>query len=264
MKGSTSISPARSRSIRTRDLVAALDAAEGGAGDAAAGDQQARDDVEGLSLAGDAGDGAKAPGHARRFDRLAHHGDVAGRLEGVVGAEAAGHLEDRLDGALSALEHVGRALAAGQLEPLRREVDADDPLGALQPAAGDRAEADHPRAEDDAGAAGLDRGGVDRRAEAGREAAGEEAGVLERRLRVDLGQGDLRHHRVLGEGRAAHEVADAVALAGDPGGAVGQEALVLLLADRHAEVGPRVEAVDALAALGREEGDDVVARARAR
>src|SRR3954451_17590382 len=34
------------------NLVAALDAPEGGAGDAAAGDQQARDDVEGLPLAG--------------------------------------------------------------------------------------------------------------------------------------------------------------------------------------------------------------------
>ena len=34
---------------------------------------------------------------------------------------------------------------------------------------------------------------------------------------------------------------------------------VLLLADRHAEVGPRVDAVDALAALGREQRDDVVA-----
>jgi hypothetical protein len=36
--------------------------------------------------------------------------------------------------------------------------------------------------------------------------------------------------------------------------------LVLLLADRQAEVGALVEAVDALPALGREEGDDVVAR----
>jgi hypothetical protein len=33
-----------------RDLVAALDAAEGGAGDAAAGDQQTGDDVEGSPL----------------------------------------------------------------------------------------------------------------------------------------------------------------------------------------------------------------------
>ena len=77
---------------------------------------------------------------------------------------------------------------------------------------------------------------------------------------LDLRQRDLRHHRVLGEGRAAHEAADLLAVAGDPRRPVGQVALVLLLADRQAEVGARVEAVDALAALGREEGDDVVAR----
>ena len=39
----------------------------------------------------------------------------------------------------------------------------------------------------------------------------------------------------------------------------GQVALALLLADREAEVRPRREAVDALAALRREERDDVVA-----
>ena len=96
-------------------------------------------------LPGDAGDRAQAPAHPRRLDRLAHHRDVAGRLEGVVGAEAAGHLEDPLDGVVAADERVGRALAARQLEPRRREVDADDPLGALQAAAGDRAEPDHAR-----------------------------------------------------------------------------------------------------------------------
>ena len=41
--------------------------------------------------------------------------------------------------------------------------------------------------------------------------------------------------------------------------AVRQVALVLLLADRQAEVGPRAEAMHALAALRREQGDDVVA-----
>src|SRR4051794_3401439 len=89
-----------------RNLVAALDAAEGGAGDAAAGDQKARDDVEGLSPAGHSGDGAQPPAHPRRLDRLAHHRDVAGRLEGVVSAEAAGQLEDPLDRPLPALEQV--------------------------------------------------------------------------------------------------------------------------------------------------------------
>ena len=43
------------------------------------------------------------------------------------------------------------------------------------------------------------------------------------------------------------------------GGPVGQVALVLLLADRHAEVRARADAVHALATLGREERHDVVA-----
>src|SRR3954471_24002003 len=59
-------------------LVAALDAAEGGAGHAAAGDQHARDDVQRLPLAGHAGDRAKAPAHAGGLDGLAHDLHVAG------------------------------------------------------------------------------------------------------------------------------------------------------------------------------------------
>ena len=78
---------------------------------------------------------------------------MPGRLERVVGAEAARQVEDLLHRVGPAGEHVGRALPARELEPLRREVDGDDPLGALQPAAGDRAEADEAGAEDDAGRA---------------------------------------------------------------------------------------------------------------
>ena len=105
----------------------------------------------------------------------------------------------------------------------------------------------------------LDLGRVDRRAETGREPAGEQAGAVERRLGIDLRERDLGHHRVLGEGRGAHEVADLLAVAPQSGCAVGQIPLVLLVADRQAEVGPIVAAVDALAALRREQGDDVVA-----
>src|SRR5687768_4039607 len=47
-----------------RHALAALDAAERGAGDPAAGDQEPRDDVERLALAGHPGDGAEAPSHA--------------------------------------------------------------------------------------------------------------------------------------------------------------------------------------------------------
>ena len=85
------------------------------------------------------------------------------------------------------------------------------------------------------------------------------ARALERRLGVDLRERDLRHHRVLGERRGAHEVADRLAARREPRRAVGQVALVLLLADREAEVRAVAQAVDALAALRREERDDVVA-----
>src|SRR5205823_3660621 len=93
-----------------------------------------------------------------------------------------------------------------------------------------------------------------------REPAGEEARAVERRLARDLRERDLRHHRVLREGRRAHEVADRLAVAGKARRAVGEEALPLPLADREAEVRPLVAAVQALAALRREERDDVIAR----
>src|SRR5205085_1167804 len=128
------------------------------------------------------------------------------------------------------------------------------------PAAGDRAEADHAGSEDDARRACLNRGGVHRRPEPGGEAAGEETGAVERRVRRDLRERDLRHHGVVGEGRGAHEVADRPAVGiREARRAVGEVALVLLLADREADVRPFVAAVDALATLRREERDDVVA-----
>ena len=76
---------------------------------------------------------------------------------------------------------------------------------------------------------------------------------------VDLRECDLRHDRVLREGRGAHEVADRLAVPEEARRAVGKEALVLLVTNRQTEVRARAAAVDALAALGREERDDVVA-----
>src|SRR3954467_1462870 len=131
-----------------RNLVAALDSAEGRARDGAAGDQEARHDVERLALPGDAADRREAPAHAGGLDGLPHHGDVPGRLEGVVGSEAAGQIEDLLPRVRPAGGGVRRPLAARELEPPLREVDADDPLGALQATARNRAQTNHPGAED--------------------------------------------------------------------------------------------------------------------
>src|SRR5262249_34433042 len=94
-----------------RDLVAALDAAEARAAHAPALDQGAGDDAGRLPLAGAARARAQAPAHARGLDRLLHHMHEAGRLEGVVGAEAAGLVEDALDDVLARHPGVGRALA---------------------------------------------------------------------------------------------------------------------------------------------------------
>lgn len=62
---------------------------------------------------------------------------------------------------------------------------------------------------------------------------------------VHLCQGDLRHHSVLGERAAAHEVEQALAFAGKPGGPIWHQAftlrepeedeLSLLEADGHTE-----------------------------
>jgi hypothetical protein len=68
---------------------------------------------------------------------------------------------------------VRRALAPGELKTILREVDADDPLGTLEPAARDGAEPDHPRTKDDTRRSGRDLRGVDRRAEPGGEPARE-------------------------------------------------------------------------------------------
>src|SRR5262249_6033056 len=73
-------------------------------------------------------------------------------------------------------------------------------------------------------------------------------------------QRDLRDDGVLGERGRAHEVPERLAIPLQARRAVGQEPEPLHAADRHTTVRPRAEAVDALATLRREQGDDVVAR----
>ena len=148
---------------------------------------------------------------------------------------------------------VGRAVVARLRETLLGEVDGDDPLGACEPAADHRAEADEAAAEDGADRAGLDARGVEGGADPGREPARERRAPFERRLRAHLRERDLGHDGVLREGRRAHEVAQRIAVAAEPRRPVREEAEPLLVADRDAAVRPRAAAVDALAALGREQ-----------
>ena len=106
---------------------------------------------------------------------------------------------------------------------------------------------------------GWTRGGVERRADPGREAARERRAAVERRLRAHLRERDLGHDGVLREGRGAHEVPQRLAAARQARRPVGEVAEPLLVADRDAAVRPRAAAVNALAALRREQRDHVVA-----
>ena len=145
------------------------------------------------------------------------------------------------------------------LQAVLGQVDRDDALGTGQARANDGTEADETAAEDGDRRAALDLRRVERRADARREAAGERRTAVERRLGADLGKRDLGHHRVLGERRGAHKVAQLLATTRETGGAVGQVATALLLADCDAAVRARALAVDALPALRRKQRDHVIA-----
>src|SRR3954451_25394130 len=101
-----------------RDAVASLDSPERRPGDAAAGDQIARNDVERLALACDARNGAEPPPHPCRLHGLSHHLDIPRRRKGVIGAEATGLLEDRPDRVWAAEQYPPRAISCDQTEPL--------------------------------------------------------------------------------------------------------------------------------------------------
>src|SRR3546814_11859549 len=126
----------------------------------------------------------------------------------------------------------------------------------------DLAEAEHRDA-----VAGLHLRGVVDRADAGGDAAAEQADLVRRRLRVDLRQRDLGHHRVLAEGRAAHVVVQRLAFVREATAAVGHHALALGRAHRDAEVGLAGPAELALAAFrseARRVGKEGVSTGRAR
>jgi hypothetical protein len=126
---------------------------------------------------------------------------------------------------------------------------------ALEDVEADAAEAEHHHA-----AARLHLGRVDHRADAGGDAAADVADLVEGRVRADLRHRDLRHHRIVGEGRRAHVVEQRLAAEAEAAGAVGHQALPLRGADRLAEVGLLRQAVLALAAFRRVQRNDVVAR----
>src|SRR5690606_35770932 len=105
--------------------------------------------------------------------------------------------------------------------------------------------------------------GVDHRADAGGDAAADVAARVGRRVLPDPGDRDLGEDGEVREGVAADVMEDRLALVAEPAGAVGHHPLALGGADRGAQVGLAGEAAFALAAFGRVERDDVIARLHA-
>lgn len=170
----------------------------------------------------------------------AHDADVAGAVEGVVAA-AVGHLDELLDDGLAlelgGVDEVGGAELLGPLLLGRVDVDHDDAAGLLGDGALHHRQADAAGAEDGDVGALLDLGRDAGRAVARGDAAAQQAGAVHGGVLLDGHHGDVGDDRVLGEGRRAHEVEERLALAGEPRGAVGHDALTLRGPDLAAQVG---------------------------
>mmetsp|Transcript_908 Transcript_908/g.2866 ORF Transcript_908/g.2866 Transcript_908/m.2866 type:complete len:492 (-) Transcript_908:40-1515(-) len=253
-------------------LGAAAHAPEGRASPHAAGDELegARGDL--LPGRRDADDAALAPALVAALEGGAHGDDVADALEAVVHA-AVGESDDHvLHGSVVRLrvERLGGAELERARELVLVDVDGDDARRAGLLAPHDGGEAHGAEPEHGAGGALADLHRLRRRAPARGHAAAQQAHGRGRRVGADLGQRDLRHDRVLGEGGAAHEVVErrvrlgAAAPHAEAAGAVGHHAAALRRADLGAQVGAARVAELAVAALGDVEADDLVAHRHAR
>ena len=139
------------------------------------------------------------------------------------------------------------------------DVDADDLVSAHHPRALDDVEPDAAEAKHHDVGARRDFGGVDHGAHASCHAAADIAALVERRVLTNLGDSDLRQHREIGKGRAAHVVENRVAFVAEARGTVGHQALALRGADRRAEIGLLTETAFALPAFRRVQRDHVIA-----
>src|SRR5215470_11865377 len=170
-----------------RHIGAAARAAEGGALPDTAGNQleRARRDFGPRRRYTD--DDRLAPAAMAGLQRLPHHRDVAGAVEGVVGAAnligaALGHVDQVRDEVATHLLRIDEMRHAEALAPLLLavvDVDPDDHVGAGEPQPLDHVEPDAAQAEDYALGAGFHLGGVENRADASGDAAADVADLIE-------------------------------------------------------------------------------------
>src|SRR5262249_9982750 len=116
----------------------------------------------------DTDDDGLAPAAMAGFECLTHDGDVAGAVEGIVGAAdlvgaALGHVDEhghQYAATLFRIDEVGHAEALAPLPLGVVDVDADDHVGAGEPQPLDDVEADAAEPKHDALRAGFHLGGI--------------------------------------------------------------------------------------------------------
>src|SRR6478736_4169682 len=232
-------------------LRATLHAAERRAAPDPAGDELEWTRRNFLSRAGNTDDRRFAPALVAALERGAHDVDIAYALERKIHA-AVGQVDDDLLDRLVVflrIDEVGGAHGLGHF-PLRRiQVDGDDARGLCHDGALDDRQSDAAHAEYGNRSSRPNLGRVEHRADAGRDAAAQQADLVQRRLRVDFRERNLRQDRVLGERAATHVVQDRLALDREARRAVGHQPLALRYADLLAQVGTAGLAEFALAAF---------------
>jgi hypothetical protein len=196
------------------------------------------------------------------FQGLAHQIHIAHALEGVI-RPAAGKLDQmrhQIPFHVLGIDEMAETELLRQLLALGIEVNAHDHGRGCQPSALHHIKADAAQAEHHHMCARLDLGRLDHRAYAGGDATTDIASLVEGRVGTDFRQCNLRQHREIREGRAAHIMMDRFALERKAAGAVGHQALSLSGADGGAEIGLVRGAAFALTAFGRVERDHMIVR----
>ena len=202
-----------------------------------------------------------SPSLVAAFQGLAHRGDVADAFETVVGAaarqfhEVANDVVPRVVG----VDEIRHAELPRRRLARRVDVNAHNHVGADHAKPLDDVQPDAAEPEHHAVRPWLDLGRVDDRADPRRDTAADVADLLEGSVFANLRHRNFRQDRVVREGRRAHVVQHRLAAKGEPAGPVGHHAPALGLADGLAQVGLAGRAVLALPALGRVQGDHVVA-----
>jgi len=211
-----------------------------------------------LASSSDTNDDALAPALVAGLESAAHDVHVAGAVESVVAATVS-HLDQSRLNVLAILQVLGRVDKVSGAElgrPLLLglvHVHDNDFARLLLDRTLDDTQTNAASTEDSDGSTLLDTAltsGDDGGTVTGGDAAAQQACAVHGCIWGDGNDGDVGHNGVLGEGRAAHEVEEILALALEARGAIRHHTLTLGRADGTAEVGLARLAELALLALG--------------